>query len=249
MARSHPLAPGGPVSLLPPPPGSDPSRGVVPTSMPYGAGDGVAQRWTADSAQAGLTIPYLGPEPPPSRISGYALMGAAAVGTLFYLVRAGLYLNLAGVEQTFLDQPTKARLADVTSAGHTIPSLKPWVWALLALTLGIDFIWRFQRRPKQIREAQGEAYVEFPLKWVTPIWLRLIWVALGVGGLLAGQAAAVRTTTLASDYPGHHQTAALSSACFAVLWATFALWVVLDFRSHARRLAFSEPYRQDSSQV
>ena len=230
-------------------PGVPAATGDVPMARPYGPSDGVPQRWTADSAQAGLTIPYLGPEPPPSRISGYALMGAAGVGAVFYLVRSGLYLNLAGVERTFLDQPTKARLADVNSAAQTITSLKPWVWGLLALTLGIDLIWRFQRRPKQVREKQGEAYVEFPLKWVTPIWLRIIWVVLGVGGLLASQAGAIRTTTLAADYPGHHQMMALSGLCFALLWATFALWVVLDQRSHARRLAFSAPYRQDSGQV
>ena len=103
------------MSLLPPPPGSEPPTGPVPRAMPYAPTDGLPQRWTADSAKAGLSIPYLGPEPPPSKISGLALIGASGTGAVFFLIRAGLYLHLAALERTFLDRRTPSTLADVQS--------------------------------------------------------------------------------------------------------------------------------------
>jgi len=217
--------------------------------MPYAPTDGLPQRWTADSAKAGLTIPYLGPEPPPSKISGLALIGASGTGAVFFLIRAGLYLHLAALERTFLDRRTPSTLADVQSTTRLVSSLGSIVLLLVGLTLLVDLIWRYQRRPKKARTELGEAYVEFPLKWVTPVALRAIWVGLALGSILLGQAGSIHPTTLAADYPGHRQMTALGSVGWAVLWVSLGVWVVLVNRSHARRLAFSLPYRADASQV
>jgi hypothetical protein len=249
---------GGPVSQLPPPPGSDLGRAATmpfapppPGSIPppYHPIDRTASRWTADSNQARLTIPYLGTEPRPSKLTAMMLLGACGAAAAMYLVRAVLYLRVGSLEQSFLDQPSASRLADADSAARLVSSLGPVILLAVALIVVLDLVWRVQRRPKQARTELGEAYVEHPLTWITPVALRVLWAVLLVGAVAAGMAGSITRTTAAADYPHHRQLLALGNVGWAAVWVTLGAWVLLANRSHARRLAFSGPYRADPSSV
>ncbi len=241
--------PAGPGYPFAPPGQATPGTGTVPMALPYGPADAQPQRWTVDSNQAKLTIPYLGPEPTPSRLSGFAFLGACGASALLFVIRAGLYLHLGALEQNFLDHRSQALLADADSAAHLVSSMAPIILLSIGLAIILDLVWRLQRRPKHARTELGEAYVEFPMKWVTPVGIRVAWVGLAVAGMLASSAGSIHRTTLAADYPQHRQMLALGNLAWAGFWVALGVWVLIVNRSHARRMAFSGPYRADPSQV
>ncbi|MGZ4683117.1 MAG: hypothetical protein ACXV8G_11720 [Acidimicrobiales bacterium] len=218
-------------------------------AAPYGPADVDPQRGTADSDQAKLTIPYLGPEPAPSRTAGRIFMLACMVEAALYLAKVTAYWSQAGMEQDFLDHPTRFTADELTSGSHLLSTLSTITLLGILLALGLDLAWRAQRRPGHTRNTRGEAYVEFPTKWVTPVVLRLRWVGLALGGLLLANAGSIHRSTLLADYPHHRQLQAASSAVWMAFWISLVVWVVIVNRSHTRRMAFSEPYRADPSQV
>ena len=227
------------MSYLPPPPGA----------VPESTFEGSSPRWTADAKQAKLTIPYLGAEPPSSKPTGILLMIAASVSAGLLAVRAGLYLRQAGIDSDLFGHPTTAILSQAQSGARLIDQVGLIVRLTIVVTLVLDLIWRAQRRPKQLRLDRGEAYVEFPMAWVTPMALRITWIALALGGLLASTAGSISDTTRGADYPDHRHLQAVGSVAWAAFFVCIVVWVLLVNRSHERRMAFSGPYRADPSQV
>jgi len=211
--------------------------------------DAAPDRWTVDSHDAKLTIPYLGPEPRPSRIWGIAFLGSCAVAAMVFLVRAALYLRQSALEADLLAHPGAALLDDATSGSRQVSSFGPVVLVVVVVGIVLDNVWRFHRRPKRARVDLGEAYVEFPLKWVTPVAVRVAWGGLALVALGAGASGSIKPTTLAIDYPHHRDLLALSNLGWAGLWASLGIWVLIVNRSHLRRMAFSAPFRADPSQV
>ena len=80
--------------------------------MSCSSSDAAPERWTVDSHDAKLTIPYLGPEPRPSRIWGIAFLGSCAVAVMVFLVRAALYLRQSALEADLLAHPGAAPRAE-----------------------------------------------------------------------------------------------------------------------------------------
>jgi len=206
-------------------------------------------RWTADSKAARLTIPYLGPQPPPSRSTSVALIAACAAAAAVQLVKAGLYLRQAQAEQLFLDLPSLAHAQAVRSGHSQLTTFGTISLLVIGLVLILDLVWRSQRRPKRRRVQHGEAYVEFPVVWVTPIAVRIGWVALALGSYFASAAGRTTATMARADFPHARQMSALSSVGWSLFFFTLIGWVLLINRSHDRRVAWSTPYRADPSLV
>jgi hypothetical protein len=120
---------------------------------------------------------------------------------------------------------------------------------VVAAVIVLDLVWRSQRRPKQRRNELGEAYVEFPLKWVTPLPLRLTWVGCAVIGAFGMVSGEVNRMTPASDYPSHRMLLAVGNVGWFGVWISIVAWVALTNHAHARRVAASAPYRADPSAV
>ena len=240
------------MSHVPPPPDA-PLLAAVASAGPGAPGAPVAAagapRWVGDTEQARLTIPYLGANPAPSRPVGIALQASAAVMVVLSLVRVGLYLWLASIDRSLIADQTQALLSQTRTAHRVISILALVALVLLATFLALEIAWRSRRRPKKVCADYGEAYVEFPTRWVTPKWLFGAWVALVVGVIAVGQAGAVRTGTLLAQLPHRRDLAALAATMSALLWASFILWVALVNRSHDQRLARSTAYRADPTTV
>jgi len=218
-------------------------------ALPYGPADAAPHRWTADSEQARLTIPYLGPEPRPSKAIGRAFLLACVLDVVIHLSKAWMDLDQAGKDRDFLAHPTRAGSAALSSGAHTLSTMGKVALGGIAVALVLDLVWRGQRRPARRRDQLGEAYVEHPSRWVTPIALRISWIVLAVTGFLLGANSTIRPTTAPEQYSHLRELQALSSLAWAGFWLSLVLWIVLVNRSHARRMAFSGPYRADPSQV
>jgi hypothetical protein len=165
------------------------------------------------------------------------------------LVRVGLYLWLASVDRGLVAHQTQALFSQARTLNHVISILVLVSVVPLVAFLALDIAWRSRRRPKKVCADYGEAYVEFPTKWVTPRWLIGVWVALLVGVIAVGQAGVVHTGALMAQLPHHRDLAAVAATMSALLWASFILWVALVNRSHDQRLARSTAYRADPSLV
>ena len=100
--------------------------------MSCSSSDAAPERWTVDSHDAKLTIPYLGPEPRPSRIWGIAFLGSCAVAAMVFLVRAALYLRQSALEADLLAHPGAALLDDATSGTRQVSSFGPVVLVVVA---------------------------------------------------------------------------------------------------------------------
>lgn len=103
--------------------------------------------------------------------------------------------------------------------------------------------------PESPSEGAGEAYVEFPIIWIMPVWLRVTWVVLGSGTFAASTAGRTSSTSALSDLPHLRQMVALSNLLLALLWGSMIAMVVIANRSHDRRVAWSAPYRASPGQV
>ncbi len=234
------------MSHLPPPPGPAPIASVGPGAPVTPTGP---PRWVGDSEQARLTIPYLGPDPAPSRPVGTALQASAAAMVVLNLIRVGLYLWLAAVDRGLIAHQTHELFSEART-GHRVISILALVSLALVVTfIALEIAWRSRRRPKLICADYGEAYVEFPTKWVTPRWLIGSWAALVVGVFAVGHAGTVHAGTLLAQLPRHRDLAAVAGTLSALLWASFILWVALVNRSHDQRLARSTAYRADPTTV
>lgn len=174
-----------------------------------------------------------------------AACGAAAAAQL---VKAGLYLRQAQVEQQFLDLPSLAHAQGVRSGHSQLTTFGTISLLAVGLVLILDLVWRSQRRPKQRRTQHGEAYVEFPVGWVTPIAVRIGWVALAIGSYLFSVAGHTTSTMAPADFPHARQMSALSNVGWTLFFFTLIGWVLLINRSHDRRVAWSVPYCADPSQ-
>jgi len=226
---------------------------LPPAPEPYGppgwtAGQ-EAPRWTADSKAARLTIPYLGPVPSPARPLSFAFMAGCAVAAVVQLVKAVLNFQQASLDQRFVNSPGRALADQVLASEHTLKTIgSVSLWVTIGV-LVLDLLWRSRRRPKAVRNERGEAYVEFPVMWVTPVILRVSWAVTALAAIAFSVAGRSTKLTKITEFPHLRQMRGVSSLCFAGFWLLLIVWLVIVQQSHDRRVAWSAPYRADPASV
>lgn len=247
--QSSPGPPPPPPTFAPPPP---PASASAPQSAasnfvnPY-APQGET-RWTADTAAARLTIPYLGPEPAPSRILGTILQVLAAAMALLCLVRVGAFLALAGAVESLVDDPF-SNPAAADRMTNLINGLVPFWWMLLLAVIGVEIAWRMKRRPSAVRNEYGEAYVEFPITWIIPTAFRVGWGVLIGAAFITGSVGNAGSLVPLDELPGRYRTSAVSNLLWLVVWLMVVASVFVANRSHEQRVARSLEYRQHPASV
>jgi hypothetical protein len=210
---------------------------------------GAPQRWTADSEAAKHTIPYLGPQPPPSQTWAIPVQIACGALALLYVVKAAVFLWQARVEQDWLDDPLSSTVNPARPAVLVMSALDVLGLLLAIVFIVLTIVWRIERRPKRVRNDLGEAYVELPLKWLISPGMRAIWVAGLVIGYMLHNAGAVNASTSPTDYPQHRVLLALANLAATATATAYVVWVEPVKRSHERRVAWSWPYRADAVPV
>lgn len=223
---------------------------MAPPAHPYGALTPPGGKLKGQAARdACLAVPYLGPEPPPSRTAGRAMLGIVGVILVLRLLIAAL----------LIEQSQRLReMADGTRRPGTLAALDRSDNALVVLTLahlalavaaGICWLaWRAMRRPKDVVQRQGEAYVESPLRWVRGTANRW-WLGVCIGaGVIANSLAAAATPSYplrptAAELATSRSWAAASSLLFAGAWISWGLVVRRSEALLAERLELSPDHR------
>lgn len=214
---------------------------LPPPTSNWGYGD--------QAPSSGVTIPYLGPEPPQSRPLGRFLRVALVLGGLSALARAALYLQRASLDRRL----ARGATADVASAIRGNQDALALITTLTLLLTGAallaNILWRQQRRPKGILKANGEAYVESPLGPLTPVWLRLALVG-GVFIFLVGLTSSrVPTGAAVADLAHYRDWSAVTMFALAALWGLDYGLVVNADRRHDKRVGLSGEARQHPETV
>ncbi|MFN8039752.1 MAG: hypothetical protein U0Q07_11140 [Acidimicrobiales bacterium] len=189
-------------------------------------------------APPGAPAPYLGPVPPPSTLLGRALIVACAVMAALGVARSLAYLMRASIDQALVDRVSVPR-GDLESSSSLVAALSLAAMAGVFATVGLEVAWRRRRRPKEVLQAYGEAYVEAPLRQAVPIGVRL---ALGLAGgasvLAFFQGATTRSMT-AAQLVSARRWSATAAALLAVTWILLAVFVLTADRHLRRRLEWS----------
>jgi hypothetical protein len=198
--------------------------------------------------RAGMA-PYLGPEPLPSLTLGRIFQALTLTGAAVWLVRA-LLLARQPVEVPSFDpfappppDTTIDVLLDVTGLA---------AFGLAITLIVVDFVWRRERRPKELLQSHGEAYVELPVIWVFPMRYRFVLVASFVFAFFArvkGTVSDPTPFTPLATFQEAHRWSVAAALGWAVVWALGAVVPVLSERAHARRLAWSAWYRERPQSV
>jgi multisubunit Na+/H+ antiporter MnhB subunit len=227
---------------------------MAPTAWPSDpwtadAARGPGALTVADSKAARLDIPYLGPVPPGSRPMGRATQLAWIVGAVTLLGRAVLYAQREGLDQQLVRGETASLAAQISSNQSSLDVVNVIVLAGALAACVLSYGWQMRRRPRRVRVQAGEAWVESPMSWITPLWYRvLIGGLVGVSVVLSSGSTPTRTTRTV-DLAGLRHQAMISSILFAVAWAAGALSPWFADRAFDRRLAASGPARENPGAV
>ena len=200
---------------------------------------------SADEARSGIgTIPYLGPEPPPSRQLGTFLRVALILGGLSALARAALYLQRASLDRRLASNPTADVVAAIRGNQDALALITIATLLLAGAVVIVNILWRRQRRPKEILNAHGEAYVESPLRQITPASARVA-LAVAMFIFLIGLMNSNPPTGTTVDHLAHYRDwSAVTMLALAGLWAFDYIVVVIADRHHDNRLRLSMAVRQ-----
>ncbi|MBI2709225.1 MAG: hypothetical protein HYX34_05965 [Actinobacteria bacterium] len=204
-------------------------------------------RWEADTKvlhRKGEAVPYLGPVPPPSRPWGLItqLLLGFAVGVR--LANAAVFLWWASIDRRLVTGVDPTVAGDLRRIKALAGSLAVQSLISVVLVIGAEVVWMSKRRPRQVRAARGEAYIESPLNWVQPMWARIATSVPFAVALVVGSGATVTATTPVTDLSMLRTRAALASAMWAVFFVMLILRVLAANRAFEARLAASAPYRQ-----
>lgn len=195
-------------------------------------------------------VPYLGPDPMPSRRLGIVVQ----VLTSFAAIVAGgqamvLYSRMRIDERIARGDvlTTDTWEAKTTLLGGV--GLARLAFVVAAAVAGL--LWRRARRPKDVQVHYGEAYIELPLTWIVPLWVRLApAVLVGLGVLVSGTVRPADPTRITfADQAALDRVACFQLVCWAVAFATLAYWPLLSERTHLLRRAWSEWYRERPGSV
>jgi hypothetical protein len=209
---------------------------------------------TGPSAPSGIVderlrsklTPYLGPDPVPSRQLATSFQILSGIGAALWVARAVLFYVQSNREPNVVVDgfAGTVRIEGANAAALGVTGLIGF--ALVVALIAVDLLWRRQRRPKDVLQAYGEAYVELPMIWVFPMRYRLLSGA-GVGlALLAGANSSLNDGAMftdLADIQDAYRWSAVSAIGWAVLWATGVALPWLADRSHQRRLEWSAWYR------
>lgn len=228
--------------------------GGVPTVPPAPVvlnGPSAPDTLLASGASAKHTpVPYLGPDPMPSRRYGVAVQILTAVAAVTAAAQA---IVLYG----------RMRLAERVAGGDVVVAAT-WsskdallgglgalrlLFVVAAIVAGV--LWRRSRRPNDLLVHYGEAYVELPLTWIVPVWLRFAPAVLFSAGFLAGATAQPDDPLFRTfaEQAAMDRAACFGAVCWAIAWASLACWPVISERTHVLRRAWSEWYRERPGSV
>jgi hypothetical protein len=190
--------------------------------------------------------PYLGPDPVSSRQLGMAFRVLSFCGAALWVVRALLLYAQASSEPVV--EMTGFGTGTVKGANAELLAVLNMVGVGMVVALiVVDLLWRKERRPKDVLQTYGEAYVELPMIWVFPMRYRLV-LGAGVGlALVARMKGTITDATVVTDVgvlQEAYRWSAVSAIGWAVVWGAGAALPWLADRSHDRRLAWSTWYRE-----
>jgi hypothetical protein len=193
--------------------------------------------------RAGLA-PYLGPDPLPSLTLGRVFQALTLVGSAVWLVRAML------LAQQPVELPTFDPLAPpppVTTVDLLLDLTGVGAFALAITIIIVDFVWRRERRPKELLKAHGEAYVELPVIWIFPMRYRFVFVfaiCFAVFARSKGIVSDPTPFTPLATFEEAHRWSLAGALGWAVVWALGVVVPLLSERAHERRLEWSAWYRE-----
>jgi hypothetical protein len=151
------------------------------------------------------------------------------------------------IDSTLITDGPSGSLNDAFHANHDLMQVSHWglIAGGLAVVL-LDISWFSRRRPKPARVA-GPPYVELPLGWTIPHWLRLSLAAVFVAAVVASIHDPITSTTPLVAYPDARRFAMAGSWLWAAFWVLVTLRPILADRAHDRRAEWSVWYRQHLS--
>jgi hypothetical protein len=194
-------------------------------------------------------VPYLGPEPVPSRTFGVARQVLCAVLVAAYVVQGFMYLDLAREHEALADTvPFWTPVGDLVLEGPLLATLRLLTIPLVIVGIIAQVLWARARRPKEELRAYGEAGVEMPLGWVVPLWLRFFPVVCVVVGRLAFVSRIDQTTTV-SDLAGLDRGLAVACFAWAFLWLSAMAWPARADAAQDLRSEWSAWYRERPGSV
>ncbi|HEY5153336.1 MAG TPA: hypothetical protein VIJ47_01290, partial [Acidimicrobiales bacterium] len=85
--------------------------------------------------------------------------------------------------------------------------------------------------------------VESPLRWVSPIWLRVATIGSILVYVVLTTAGRTTKSTAPADFPAHRETQAVAYAVLALFFLALVFQVYLSRQAYRRRRAWSTPYR------
>lgn len=187
-------------------------------------------------------VPYLGPIPPPGRSFEPVVIAVSVALAALWVVRAAVLLQLSSVERRFLTDG--ATLAEVESATDLSALLALSGWPSIIASVVALSMWRSRRRPKDVVQSHGEAYVEAPAKiYLTVPWRIAMGAAIAVYLLGFGVMGSVNRSTKLAEVPDKRLGAAVGLLGLAVAFGLEAWSVRMANRHTEARLAWSTPYR------
>jgi hypothetical protein len=202
-----------------------------------------------DAFDGGL-VPVLG-DPDASRTLGKAVQGVAGLLVAYHLVRAGLWAYLAVLSQDTIRARTDAGQEGLMIVGKLIDQTTTVFWPSLIAALVVDLLWRRKRRPKDVLQAHGEAYVEAGFTRVVPVGWRIASAAVLGLAVVVGTSGSTSRLRSSSEVASFAMSRSLSSVLWAMVWTGSIVFVIASERHLARRVAkamdpalasFSVPY-------
>lgn len=195
-------------------------------------------------------VPYLGPDPMPSRRYGLAVQIVTAAAATVAAAQSYTFYTRMKVDQQIVRG--EVLTTDTWESKGTLLAAVGGLRSLLVVAAVIcGFLWRRSRRPKDARVHYGEAFVELPLTWIVPAWLRFAPAVLISVGVMASVTAVPADPTLITfqDQVELDRASAIGTAAWALAWATLACWPLVSERTHLLRRAWSGWYRERPGSV
>jgi len=191
--------------------------------------------------QARIAVPYLGPDPAPSRRAGAVLKVLCVVGVAVRIAQGLAFGQRAGLDRSLaLGSISRDALISNTNLLWALGLLRTVSW--ISLLVGF-IVWGRARRPKAMLQAYGEAYVESPYGWIATAPLRLLVLGMVVAGVAARVASTPDRLDSLSRLAQRRDWSAVSCLVWAVYYVLALVVVVLSERALAERLAVSGAHR------
>jgi hypothetical protein len=237
-------------SFLPPPPPEIAHQSAPGVDLSSLAGPPAPEGMVVGGKGDRMPTPYLGPDPQPSRPFALAFQLVCAGVGFLTMLRAGLYLlHWSHGRDLLASGEWVSTTSELGRDSVLLSALNLLIWFAIVAGIVCDLLWRRSRRTKDLRTAGGEAFVELPLAWVMPMWLRLT-VGGCVGlGLLSNLNGAILPSTVPAEVPAARMWSAVGSVSWGVLWLLLMLLPVFANRAHDLRLQWSTWYRQHPDAV